>query len=150
MAEECRAGLVRRRDRPGRTLALHDELALAPKPGLVSFADSGSHDDMDAHTFMRSLFALRGYFVRIAELGTRHAPFEALERCGMDAESRMLAATGGVNTHRGRDLHAGSAVRRGGRGPGRRRALGGRDAARRPATPLGRRAERSGVPGRLA
>lgn len=83
------------------TLALHDELALAPKPGLVSFADSGSHDDMDAHTFMRSLFALRSYFVRIAELGSRHAPFEQLERCGIDAESRMLAATGGVNTHRG-------------------------------------------------
>ena len=83
------------------TLALHDELALAPKPGLVSFIDSGSHDDMDAHTFMRSLFALRGYFVRIAELGSRHAPFEQLERCGIDAESRMLAATGGVNTHRG-------------------------------------------------
>lgn len=83
------------------TLALRDELALAPKPGLVSFADSGSHDDMDAHTFMRSLFALRGYFVRIAELGSAHAPFEALERCGIEAEARMLAATGGINTHRG-------------------------------------------------
>lgn len=83
------------------TLALHDELALAPKPGLVSFVDAGSHHDMDAHTFMRSLFALRGYFVQIAELGRRHAPFEQLERCGQAAEARMLAATGGVNTHRG-------------------------------------------------
>jgi triphosphoribosyl-dephospho-CoA synthase len=82
-------------------LALHDELALAPKPGLVSFADSGSHDDMDAHTFMRSLFALRSYFVAISELGAAGAPFEALERCGIAAEARMLAATGGVNTHRG-------------------------------------------------
>lgn len=81
--------------------ALHDELALAPKPGLVSFEDNGSHDDMDAHTFMRSLFALRGYFVRIAELGAAGAPFAALERCGQDAEARMFAATGGVNTHRG-------------------------------------------------
>jgi triphosphoribosyl-dephospho-CoA synthase len=83
------------------TLALHDELALSPKPGLVTLVDSGSHDDMDAHTFMRSLFALRGYFVRIAALGAVHAPFEALERCGIEAEARMLAATGGVNTHRG-------------------------------------------------
>lgn len=83
------------------TLALHDELALAPKPGLVSFVDSGSHDDMDAHTFMRSLWALRGYFVRIAALGAHRAPFELLERCGIDAEARMQAATGGVNTHRG-------------------------------------------------
>jgi triphosphoribosyl-dephospho-CoA synthase len=83
------------------TLALHDELALAPKPGLVSFIDTGSHDDMDAQTFMRSLLALRGYFVRVAELGAGHAPFEHLERCGQDAEARMLAATGGINTHRG-------------------------------------------------
>jgi triphosphoribosyl-dephospho-CoA synthase len=83
------------------TLALHDELALAPKPGLVSFVDSGSHDDMDAHTFMRSLFALRRYFVRMAELGAARAPFAELERCGLAAEARMLAATGGINTHRG-------------------------------------------------
>jgi triphosphoribosyl-dephospho-CoA synthase len=83
------------------TLALHDELALSPKPGLVTLTDRGSHTDMDAHTFMRSLFALRSYFVRIAELGAAGAPFAALERCGIDAEARMLAATGGINTHRG-------------------------------------------------
>ena len=51
------------------TLALHDELALSPKPGLVTLVDSGSHDDMDARSFMRSLLALRGYFVRMADLG---------------------------------------------------------------------------------
>ncbi len=83
------------------TLALHDELALSPKPGLVTLVDQGSHDDMDAHTFMRSLFALRSYFVRIAGLGAEGAAFEALERCGIEAEARMLAATGGINTHRG-------------------------------------------------
>ena len=83
------------------TLALYDELALSPKPGLVTLTDRGSHADMDARTFMRSLLALRGYFVRIAELGAEGAPFDALERCGIDAEARMLAATGGVNTHRG-------------------------------------------------
>ncbi|WP_157270655.1 triphosphoribosyl-dephospho-CoA synthase [Azohydromonas aeria] len=83
------------------TLALHDELALAPKPGLVSFVDSGSHADMDAHTFMRSLFALRRYFVRMAELGAARVPFAELESCGIGAEARMLAATGGINTHRG-------------------------------------------------
>jgi triphosphoribosyl-dephospho-CoA synthase len=83
------------------TLALYDELALSPKPGLVTLTDNGSHADMDAHTFMRSLFALRSYFVRIAMLGAEGAPFEALQQCGIDAEARMLAATGGVNTHRG-------------------------------------------------
>jgi triphosphoribosyl-dephospho-CoA synthase len=83
------------------TLALHDELSLAPKPGLVTLIDSGSHDDMDAHTFMRSLFALRRYFAQIAEAGVGGADFAALEHCGIAAEARMLAATDGVNTHRG-------------------------------------------------
>ena len=82
-------------------LALHDELALAPKPGLVSFADSGSHRDMDARTFMRSMFSLRRAFPCFAELGAGGASFAALEREGVEAEARMLAATGGINTHRG-------------------------------------------------
>ena len=81
--------------------ALYDELALAPKPGLVSFVDSGSHTDMDATTFMRSLFALRHYFPRIAMLGAAGVPFEGLEALGVVAETRMLQATGGINTHRG-------------------------------------------------
>lgn len=83
------------------TLALYHELALAPKPGLVSFEDNGSHDDMDAKTFMRSLLALRSYFPAIALAGAQRAPFAALERLGLQAERRMLEATGGINTHRG-------------------------------------------------
>ncbi|KQU91594.1 triphosphoribosyl-dephospho-CoA synthase MdcB [Variovorax sp. Root318D1] len=83
------------------TLALYDELSLAPKPGLVTLIDSGSHDDMDAHTFMRSLFSLRRYFAQIAEAGFGGADFAVLERYGIAAEARMFAATGGVNTHRG-------------------------------------------------
>jgi triphosphoribosyl-dephospho-CoA synthase len=50
---------------------------------------------------MRSLFSLRHYFVRMAELGAARAPFAELERNGILAEARMLAATGGINTHRG-------------------------------------------------
>src|SRR3954452_926954 len=49
--------------------ALYAELALHPKPGLVSPLDSGSHQDMDMTTFMRSLFALRGYYRDIAAAG---------------------------------------------------------------------------------
>lgn len=82
-------------------VSLYDELALAPKPGLVSFVDAGSHHDMDAGTFLRSLFALRHYFVRIAAQGGAGVPFAPLERLGIAAEARMLRATGGVNTHRG-------------------------------------------------
>jgi len=83
------------------TLALHDELSLTPKPGLVTLIDRGSHEDMDAHTFMRSLFALRHYFAQITEAGFDGAQFAVLERHGIAAEARMLAATGGINTHRG-------------------------------------------------
>lgn len=82
-------------------VALYDELALFPKPGLVSFVDRGSHDDMDATSFMRSLFALRGYFVEVAALGAADEPFKRLQAAGLAAEARMQSATGGINTHRG-------------------------------------------------
>jgi len=82
-------------------VALYEELALEPKPGLVSFSDSGSHDDMDAGTFMRSLLSLRHAFPRIAVLGAGDADFALLEREGVAAEARMFTATAGINTHRG-------------------------------------------------
>jgi len=81
--------------------SLYAELTLYPKPGLVSLVDNGSHDDMTAATFMRSLFALRHYFARITRAGMADAPFATLKRLGIDAETRMLLATGGINTHRG-------------------------------------------------
>jgi triphosphoribosyl-dephospho-CoA synthase len=81
--------------------ALYRELAAYPKPGLVSMVDSGSHTDMDASTFVRSLLALRGYFGVIAAAGGSGARFCALQALGQDAEARMLAATRGANTHRG-------------------------------------------------
>ena len=81
--------------------SLYAELALYPKPGLVSLVDNGSHHDMTAATFMRSMFALRRYFARIAEAGMHDAPFHELKRLGIEAEQRMLRATGGINTHRG-------------------------------------------------
>lgn len=81
--------------------SLYHELALYPKPGLVSFRDTGAHRDMDAATFMRSLFSLRGYFAAIAAAGMREAEFSGLQQLGIAAESRMLFATRGINTHRG-------------------------------------------------
>jgi triphosphoribosyl-dephospho-CoA synthase len=77
------------------------ELALFPKPGLVSLRDSGAHADMDASTFVTSLFALSRYFDDIAAAGAARAPFARLKALGIRAETVMLAATGGVNTHRG-------------------------------------------------
>src|SRR5437867_804422 len=55
--------------------SLHAELVLYPKPGLVSPGDDGAHLDMNAVTFMKSLRALRHYFVKVAEAGGRAAPF---------------------------------------------------------------------------
>ena len=81
--------------------SLHAELTLYPKPGLVSLVDAGSHADMNAATFLRSLFALRGYFRSITSAGIDGASFSVLLILGQRAEQRMLRATGGVNTHRG-------------------------------------------------
>jgi triphosphoribosyl-dephospho-CoA synthase len=81
--------------------SLHAELVCAPKPGLVTPFDTGSHEDMDATTFMRSLFALRGYFSAIADAGAEAATFTRLKQLGIDAEAAMNRATGGINTHRG-------------------------------------------------
>ena len=81
--------------------SLYAELSLYPKPGLVSLLDNGSHADMTATTFMRSMFALRHYFVRITLAGMHGLPFSRLAALGVEAEQRMLRATGGINTHRG-------------------------------------------------
>jgi triphosphoribosyl-dephospho-CoA synthase len=81
--------------------ALYAEVALYPKPGLVSPFDSGAHDDMDVSTFLRSLFALRGYFPAIAQAGAEGQPLHVIQALGLAAEARMLRATGGINTHRG-------------------------------------------------
>jgi triphosphoribosyl-dephospho-CoA synthase len=72
-----------------------------PKPGLVSHVDAGSHQDMDAGTFRRSAFALRPYFAALARAGAADAGMTTLRSLGLQAEHAMLAATGGVNTHRG-------------------------------------------------
>jgi len=81
--------------------ALYREVALAPKPGLVTPQDSGSHKDMDYRTFLRSLNSLREYFPEIVHLGAQSVGFSALQALGIKAEAKMLEATGGINTHRG-------------------------------------------------
>jgi triphosphoribosyl-dephospho-CoA synthase len=72
-----------------------------PKPGLVSQVDAGSHTDMDAGTFRRSAAALRPFFAALARAGAAGAGMATLRTLGLRAEHAMLAATGGVNTHRG-------------------------------------------------
>jgi len=81
------------------------ELYATPKPGLVDQNNTGSHRDMDLFTFLRSTAALWPYFRRCAEIGLEEkdpeAAFAKLREAGLEAEQRMLRATGGVNTHKG-------------------------------------------------
>jgi triphosphoribosyl-dephospho-CoA synthase len=100
-ARAAQAALLARIAARAALRSLYAELCLYPKPGLVSKVDSGSHQDMDAATFMRSLFSLRHYFQQITLAGIADADFSTLRELGIAAEARMLAATGGVNTHRG-------------------------------------------------
>jgi len=82
--------------------ALHDELKAYPKPGLVSPVDSGAHADMDFPLMCKSADSLLEPLTRLATAGREGRSFEeALMPLGITAERRMLAATGGVNTHRG-------------------------------------------------
>ena len=77
--------------------ALRMELDAPLKPGLVCPDSNGAHKDMDYNTMLRGIKAIRPFFPAMA----RATDTEALRQLGIDAESAMLAATGGVNTHRG-------------------------------------------------
>ena len=87
--------------------SLLDEVCVTPKPGLVDRRNTGSHRDMDIFTFMASAAALGPYFQRCAALGRETADrppeetFRLLRQAGLRAEEDMLAATAGVNTHKG-------------------------------------------------
>jgi triphosphoribosyl-dephospho-CoA synthase len=77
------------------------EVATYPKPGLVSHVDNGAHRDMDAARLVRSADALSPFFAHLAIAGAAGAGMDRLREIGIEAERAMLAATGGVNTHRG-------------------------------------------------
>lgn len=87
--------------------ALLYEVTTTPKPGLVDRRNSGSHNDMDSFTFMSSAAALGGYFEACTRVGRETAALPAAETfaqlrpLGCEAEGEMLAATHGVNTHKG-------------------------------------------------
>jgi len=85
--------------------ALVDEAMLTPKPGLVDMRGSGAHSDLTWLLMCRSACALAPSFRRMAEAGAGIRDAALLRRrigaIGRDAEAAMMAATGGVNTHRG-------------------------------------------------
>ena len=82
------------------TASLLLEVETWPKPGLVSHVDCGSHDDMHAGTFRASVReVLHPFFVALASAGG--TGIGELRAIGLSAKQAMMAATGGVNTHRG-------------------------------------------------
>ena len=87
------------------SLALMKEVMTTPKPGLVDQKNSGSHKDMDIQSFFKSNAALAPYFKACVDAAkeecTSGVLFQKLRPLGMAAEKEMLAATGGVNTHKG-------------------------------------------------
>lgn len=83
------------------TLCLKLEVETYPKPGLVSHIDNGAHRDMDAALLIRSAESLSPFFADLAAAGAAGAAMDRLRAIGIAAERDMLAATGGVNTHRG-------------------------------------------------
>ncbi len=77
--------------------ALRMELDTPMKPGLVGPDSVGAHKDMDYDIMRKGIAAIRPFFPQMALAETP----EELRQLGIDAEAAMLAATGGVNTHRG-------------------------------------------------
>ncbi len=68
---------------------------------MVSYVDSGSHEDMDASIFRKSIKAISPYFSKLADAGYAGKSLDRLRSIGLEAERAMCAATGGINTHRG-------------------------------------------------
>jgi len=85
--------------------AIRAEADLTPKPGLVDQRGSGAHSDMDLAMLHASADALRPAFADCASGATSFASESDLRTqlgvIGRAGERVMLAATGGVNTHRG-------------------------------------------------
>ncbi len=94
------------------TQALQAELDTTPKPGLVDKDNNGAHRDMDYALMQRSIDTLHPYFVKLALLGCADAlpSHTAIREAGIEAEKAMLAATNGVNTHKGALFSMGLAV----------------------------------------
>ena len=88
--------------------ALRMELDTPMKPGLVGPDSVGAHKDMDYDVMRKGIAAIRPFFPCMALAETP----EELRQLGIDAEAAMLAATGGVNTHRGAIFALGLALYR--------------------------------------
>lgn len=91
------------------------EVACRPSPGLVSPSGTGSHADMNYLTFLASSSALAPRYAVLAQVGAEledqpDGLLHALRPHGIQAETAMFSATGGVNTQKGLIFSLGLAV----------------------------------------
>jgi triphosphoribosyl-dephospho-CoA synthase len=84
---------------------LIDEARLSPKPGLVDSRGNGAHHDLSLDLMERSAHSLTPTFLLLARHSWQRpadiALRETVGRLGREGERQMMAATDGVNTHRG-------------------------------------------------
>ena len=87
------------------TQCLIDEARLSPKPGLVDSRGNGAHHDLSLALMERSAHSLTPTFQALAQQSWQRPADIALRqtvgRLGREGERQMMAATDGVNTHRG-------------------------------------------------
>ena len=91
--------------------ALRLELDTPMKPGLVCPDSCGAHKDMDYALMLKGISAIRPFFPKMAKAKSA----DELRQLGIDAEKAMMAATCGVNTHRGAIFCLGLALNAAGR-----------------------------------
>ena len=91
--------------------ALRLELDTPMKPGLVCPDSCGAHKDMDYALMLKGISAIRPFFPQMVMA----ASADELRQLGIDAEKAMMAATCGVNTHRGAIFCLGLALNAAGR-----------------------------------
>jgi triphosphoribosyl-dephospho-CoA synthase len=85
--------------------ALIAEAELTPKPGLVDRRGSGTHTDLSLEIMRRSANTIELFFARMAAAAT-DSPIDGTLRAvlgaiGREAETAMLKATKGSNSHKG-------------------------------------------------
>ena len=81
------------------------EVATFPSFGLVSPLTQGSHEDMDFFTFLKSSFAIKERFEKMARISYSYLPLEKAflrtRKIGIETEDAMFKATNNINTHKG-------------------------------------------------
>ena len=90
------------------SISVIEEAIITPKPGLVDSCGAGAHMDMDLALLTRGAYALEPYWKAQALDGVTHGEFGSYDELlrklrarGVEMESAMFDATGGVNTHKG-------------------------------------------------